>query len=62
MNNEEDVKEKGSETKGGLILPTINNKRNQFFDLDEFNSDEKDPEKADGNNNVNPEGMNSASK
>ncbi|MEM1002751.1 MAG: hypothetical protein AAGH46_08885 [Bacteroidota bacterium] len=58
MNNEEDVKVKENDPKNGVVLPTIKN-RNQFFDLDDFNSDEKDQEKngANGNNDENLEQM-----
>lgn len=42
MNNEEDVKHAEGADRGEAILPNIKVKRNQFFDLDEFNSEEKE--------------------
>lgn len=47
MNNEEDVKQKQEVDKGEVVLPNINVKRNQFFDLDEFNSEEKEVVESD---------------
>jgi len=40
LNNEEDGKKNDKDDKG-VELPTINGKRTQYFDLDDFNSDDK---------------------
>ena len=52
MNNEEDVKKSQDGDKDDNKLPTINGNgnRNQFFDLDDFNSDDKEHIKAAENN------------
>ena len=53
MNNEEDVKKSADGDNADGKLPTINGNRNQFFDLDDFNSDDKDHIKNDDNNEDN---------
>lgn len=50
MNNEEDVKKSLDGDKGDNKLPVINgNNRNQFFDLEDFNSEDKEQIKNDDN-------------